>query len=447
MAWLTFGTATSPEPMSALDTQFNNVASGMELPCTASGTNAISLTPLVNFPSLPGYNELGGYRFVAVNNSSGLVTLQYNGLGFLPVYHADGVTQANVGDILTGQQYIVTFHQALNAGGGGFFFLNASTPLSTASWNQPGGRLTLQSATPVMFTNQTSINTIWYAPYQHPFCPIYNGSVMQNVQFTTSLSDQVGVALVMGGAANFPTGAPFDLFLTLIGGVPKLVATAWTNLTTRATTLSIFGGVLTNSGSMTAQTGANTSATVPINQGTFLGTMIPFPTQGLCSWIFGAGSTGGTAAQLFIANYYNPVNFVTDVVDNGVSYTYTSNTVRSARGSSTFNAQIIQPSSERAVTAAMINGQINTLAVVGAFGRTGVGFLQSAGVPTSFNVLSIVYNNSANISGGVPTVYFPLSFTGYGTVWAMEQGDGVNANGFNAGGAGVPNTLAVSAWL
>jgi len=141
------------------------------------------------------------------------------------------------------------------------------------------------------------------------------------------------------------------------------------------------------------------------------------------------------------------VNFVTTVVDNGATYTYTSNTTRSARNSATFSAQIIQPSSERAVTAAMINGQINIVAAVAAFGRTGVGFIQSSGAPTGFNVLSIVYNNSANISGGVPTVYFPLSFTGYGTVWAMEQGDGVNANGFNAGGAGVPNTLAVSAWL
>ena len=440
MAWLTFGTATSPEPMSALDTQFNNVASGMELPCTASGTNAISLTPLVNFPSLSGYNELGGYRFVAVNTSTGLVTLQYNGLGFLPVYHADGVTQANIGDFVINQQYIVTFHQALNAGGGGFFFLNASTPTTTSNWFQPGGRLTLASATPVMFSNQTAKQVIFYAPYQHPFVPIYNGAVMQNYQFTSSISDQVGLQLNMGGSANFPTGTNFDVFATLVASVPTLVATAWTNNTTRATTLAVFGGLLTNSGSMTAQTGPGTSTTVPINQGTFLGTF-QTSAQGQTQWVFGGSGSGGVAAFFNIANYYNPVLFATSVVDTGAPYTYTTGTTRQARASTGNQVNFVSPSSERAIHITRFS--TTSSVAPGASTFAGIGGVNST---TTLNVYNLVQVSGV---GGLSyatrgTMDYTFSYTGYGFVASTESGDGTNANNFDTASI---DFLQATLWL
>ena len=430
MAWLTFGTATSPEPMSALDTQFQNVASGMELPCTASGTNTISLTPLSSFPSLGSYNELGGYRFMAVNTSSAAVTLQYNGLGFLPVYHADGVTQFNIGDIAANQQYIVTFHQALNSGNGGFFGLAASTPLTTASWNQPGGRLTIQSATPVMFTNQTAKQVIFYAPYQHPFIPLYNGSTIQNYQFTSSQSDQVGLQLNMGGAANFPTGTNFDVFGFLVAGVPTLVAVAWTNNTTRATTLSVFGGFLTNSGSMTAQTGPNTSTTVPINQGTFLGTF-QTSAQGQTQWVFGGVATGGTAGALYISNYYNPVWFTTQSNDNGASYTYASTTVRQMRASAGMGTSFVSCSSERAI---FIFCQQSQSIPPNTSGTTSYGYALNA-------TNTYAAQNFMNINIPLDTIRMciagNLSFTGFGTITGNEASDGVNANTFSSGTIGI----------
>ena len=68
-----FGSATSPVAMSNLDLMFNQVGAMIEIPCSASGTNAISLTPLTNCPALTSYNELGGYRFRAVGTSTGTV--------------------------------------------------------------------------------------------------------------------------------------------------------------------------------------------------------------------------------------------------------------------------------------------------------------------------------------------------------------------------------------
>jgi hypothetical protein len=435
VAWLTFGTATSPEPMSALDTQFTNVASALDISCTASGTNAVSLTPLSTMPSLSSYFELGSYRFVAVNTTTGVVTLQYNGLGFLPVYHADGVTQANVGDFVANQQYVVTFHQALNSGGGGFYFLNASTPTTSTNYYQPGGRLTLQSATPVMFTNQLTKQVIFYCPYQHPFVPIYNGATMQNYQFTSSLSDQVGIQLNMGGAANFTSGVPFDIFATLISSSPALVATAWTNTTTRATTLSVFGGLLTNAGSMTAQTGPNTSTTVPINQGTYLGSVICNST-GSTNWQFGGTAVGGTAINFLLANYYNTVLFTSALSDSGGSYTYTSSTPRQMRASAGMAAALMLPSSERAVFVAYTESMTipaNTSGTVSC----GYGVNTTA----SYGAFVTTYNMNLPLDAFHSVGCGSFSATGYTLVNFLEGSDGTNANVFS-GGSGL-----VAVWL
>lgn len=427
--------------MSALDTMFNQAAAQISIPCSALGTNAISLTPLVNCPALTSYNELGGYRFRAVGNSTGAVTAQYNGLGFLPVYHADGVTQCNVSDIVIGEQYIFTYSAALNGGLGGFFAESPSLPLAATTWQVPGGRLTLQSAVPVMTSNQLTKQTIFYAPYNNQFCPIYNGANVQMYDFCSSTSDQVGQTFNLGGAANFPNGANFDLFLTLIGGVPAIVAIQWTNTSTRATGLSIFGGFLTNGGAATAQTGPNTSVTLPVNQGTYLGTF-NCSAQGQTQWQFGGSATGGTAGSFNIANYYNAREFVSITTDSGTTYTYTSNVVRQARASAGMQCSFVQCSSELAVLATY-TGAISTAAALNALGETGIG----VNTTTAFNIGSFIDSETAASLTAMTTSSFPFTFTGFGFVAALEASDNVNANTFGAGSAVFQNRLMVRIWL
>jgi hypothetical protein len=431
-----FGNATSPEPMSSLDTMFNQVGAMISIPCTASGTNAISLTPNVNCPALTSYNELGGYRAVAVNTSSGPVTLQYNGLGFLPVYHADGVTQAATADIQIGVQYIFTFHQALNGGLGGFYFESPSQPVAPSSWFTPGGRLTLQSAVPVMFSNQLAQQTIFYAPYQHAFCPIYNGANVQMYQFTSSLADQVGLSLALAGSASWPTTTAFDVFLTLNGGVPVLATLAWTNPTTRALGLSVFAGFLTNSGSTTMRISAVSTIPVAANQATFIGSFIT-TANGQTGWQFpGTGQNGG----FNISNYYNTVLFTGFVQDNGAAYTYTSNTTRQARASGINQITLMLTSSERAMSFNYENFCSPT-AVTGAQCVTGLGIDST----TAFATFGAVSNDAAlaaNIK--YSNVSIDLSATGFHNISANEQGDGTHANTFDSQSS---NQLSFKAWL
>ena len=442
MSWpFTFGTATSPVAASNLDNMFNQVGSGMALPCSCVGTNALSLQPLPGFPALTSYTELCGYRFRAQTNSTGAVTVQYNGLTLLPAYHADGATQVSTGDVIAGFEYVARFSQSLNSGAGGFFLESPAIPTAASTWLTPGGRLGNVSGTPVVFSSQGN-SAVFYSPYIHPFCPIYNGTSMQTVQFTSSLSDPNGINLNMAGSpATWPANTVFDMFMTLISGVPTLCSIAWSSLTTRAVNLAVWGGVLTNNSANTAQTTAG-SITLPVHQGTFLGSFMTHPTiNGNVQWIFGTAASGGGNALFQISNFYNRVLFGTQVVDNGPTYTYTSSVTRQARASVNNQIAYLQTDSERAAlfiysTFNTINSTASQSAVV-----TGIGFDNTTGLQQFFQTDNTSSTQAINVSQ-ICSVSF--SSTGYHLVTALEQSDGTNANTFDVVSH---NTLQGLIWL
>lgn len=160
MAWPTIF-ANLPggnQPLALLDGMFGQVAQMVAIPCTATGTNAITLQPIGNAPTLPSYAEFCAFRFKAAASSSSAVTAQFQALAALPVYQADGVTQVAGGNIINGREYTLVYDAALNSGGGGFYLevaafsaaaanvvrsylagLGMSTPGSSANFTvQPG---------------------------------------------------------------------------------------------------------------------------------------------------------------------------------------------------------------------------------------------------------------------------------------------------------------------
>jgi hypothetical protein len=115
------------QPASLLDTMFSITGAMGAIPCTATGTNAISLTPLTNY-YLPGaYANYQVVSFVAANSATGAVTIQLGALAFINLYMPSGL-QANSGDITANKFYIAAYNAALNSGNGGFQVFNASTP-------------------------------------------------------------------------------------------------------------------------------------------------------------------------------------------------------------------------------------------------------------------------------------------------------------------------------
>lgn len=119
---VTFATlAAGNEPLSLFDTQFGAVAALGAIPCAASGSNSITLTPLANTPTISSYVDLQpSFVFVAAQTSTGSVTANVSLVGGRNVYKWNGFVQCGAGDIVAGGVYRLTPLAALNLGSGGF---------------------------------------------------------------------------------------------------------------------------------------------------------------------------------------------------------------------------------------------------------------------------------------------------------------------------------------
>src|SRR5215469_4716294 len=119
---ITFATLNlGNQPLSDFDTQFAAVGALGTIPCTATGNNAIALTPAANTPTISSYTDLAPvFSFAAAGTSTSSVTINVNSLGARNAYKWGGAMALGAGDLVSGSIYKVTFLTALNAGAGGF---------------------------------------------------------------------------------------------------------------------------------------------------------------------------------------------------------------------------------------------------------------------------------------------------------------------------------------
>lgn len=314
-----------------------------------------------------------------------------------------------------------------------------TTPQTLTSGMTPQGRLTLQSATPVMTSTQSAQTTVYYAPYNGSYVQIWNGTYAGFYQFTSSASDTVGLSLALG--SNWAANAAFDVFVTLNSGSAALCTVAWTNTTTRATALAIYNGLQTNSAQVTCRNSNSTTLTVAANQGTYLGSFYTNGSTGTVDYIFGGSASGGTAASFGIYNYYNRVDVATNVIDSGSTYTYTTATVRQARASAGNQVKFIIGVVEGGILASVTAG-VQTTANAGAIPQWGVG-CNSTSAFTGQPAQATTTNAVVAAFAGTATAFCAPSLGVY-TVSSNENGDGTHANTFDNNSL---NTLTVQVRL
>lgn len=149
---VTFGPLTAAQ-MSQLDSNFQAVGALTTVQCTATGTNAIVLTPVANQPVVSAYGlpYPVKFGFTAAASSTGNVTLEVGSLGFLPVYTQAGV-QATTSTLANGNYYevVYTTGSIYNSGSGAWvltgYQAGSVTPLSAAAVR--GLKMTNNAGTP-----------------------------------------------------------------------------------------------------------------------------------------------------------------------------------------------------------------------------------------------------------------------------------------------------------
>ncbi len=113
--------AAGNQNLSLLDSQFNALGACVDIPCTATGSNAVLLTPAANTPSIALYTPLTPkFVWTQATTSTGSVTITIAGLAALNAYRNNGQTGVGSGDLVAGSAYTAFYVPSLNSGVGGF---------------------------------------------------------------------------------------------------------------------------------------------------------------------------------------------------------------------------------------------------------------------------------------------------------------------------------------
>lgn len=194
----------------------------------------------------------------------------------------------------------------------------------------PQGRLTLQTNTPVMITDNVSKNELFYAPKNGLLLPLWDGSkhILINTggqlsQLTTDTTKSPAAV-----AAN----SVYDIYGWLDGSTPRATRSpAWVSDVSRGAGAGTAEqdyntniGFLTNKFNITNGPAAN--------RGHFLGT-VRSDASSLLNWKLGGAAAGGSAAILGVWNNYNRILHQAQVSDSTGSWTYNSDILRQRNAS------------------------------------------------------------------------------------------------------------------
>lgn len=285
---------------------------------------------------------------------------------------------------------------------------------------EPLGRVTISSGVPVMSSSVTNANSVYYTPYHGNIIPIYDGTNMIPTVFAeiSQLTTDTTKSPAAVAASKI-----YDIFVWNDAGTLRATrGPAWTNSTTRGYTLTMTNGILLNTLAITNGPGAL--------RGTWVGT-IASNASSFIDYIFGGSASGGTAASLNVWNVYQRVSVATQVIDSGASYTYTSATIRQARGSAGNQIGFVLGAVEDGV-AFSYTERVDTVSGVAGGAGFGIGFDSTTAFGSgknSINTVGTAQQIASNTNAGIWT-------PGIGThaLSANENSDGSNANTFDTGG-------------
>lgn len=118
------------QPFSLLDQALSFTGQLGIIPCTATGTNNLVLTPIASTfpPTITAYSNYMAFSFVAPSNSNSTVTVSIAGLPALVLYSQSGQTTTSV---VNGTLYLILYDNRLNSSTGGFHVVGNPTSTRT----------------------------------------------------------------------------------------------------------------------------------------------------------------------------------------------------------------------------------------------------------------------------------------------------------------------------
>jgi hypothetical protein len=265
-------------------------------------------------------------------------------------------------------------------------------------------RLTLTSGVPVTTSDVTAATTVYLTPYKGNLRSVYNGSRWE-LRASSELS--IGVPAT--------TNTNYDVFEDYNSGTPQLVATAWTNDTTRASALALQDGVPVKSGTPTQ-----------VYRGTFRTTGV-------------SGQTEDSGKNRYVWNNYNRIMKYIGLFETTDNWSY-NGTYRQANGSTANQVNLVRGLDEDAVNIRVLGRVVNNTASIRVAG-VGVG-LDSTTINSATTSSYNQFSSSAAVSQHSEYMGYP-GIGKHSLVW-LEAGAGADTQTWygDNGGVGAQSGMA-----
>lgn len=202
---------------SQLDANYNALGALTPIPCSSSGSNVVTLTPLANTPTVSAYSNYIQFTFISASSNTSTTTAAVGALAALAVYKDTGAgpIQLSGGEIVQNCQYTIIYDSSLGGGSGGFHLKNGAT-LSVSGGTITGpvvfnGPVMVGSAANSSLSNvvSTSSSIAWAN------IPAASASIA-----TIALTGcSVGDCVFLGTPASVPTGIAFFGWVSAAGTV------------------------------------------------------------------------------------------------------------------------------------------------------------------------------------------------------------------------------------
>jgi hypothetical protein len=319
---------------------------------------------------------------------------------------------------------------------------NIATVLGSSFIIPPGGVLSPVSSTtaPIPATDATAITRIYWTPIVSNLCPIYNGTNVAPIA-----TSQIFCDLTAGAQAS---GGIYDVYMFLNAGVATLgFSPSWSAGTSGSVTLgscargtgaggtalTLVDGIKVNAVAQTLNNGA-TTYTLPINQGTYLGSVYVNSTAGQinCHVSYGQSRVWG------LWNCYNRHRLILQEGDTTLTWAYTTLGYRAANNDANNNITLFSGLAEEIFDVEYQIFNTGSLTVSATSQPVvGIGY-NSTSVPTGFTGSYVIQADSANaalinVGNTLTAKQLAPRAIGINRVTALENGNASNASTFHGG--------------
>lgn len=276
----------------------------------------------------------------------------------------------------------------------------------------PGGRLTLTTAIPVLTSDVTAATTIFYTGYKHSYIRLYTGSSW--ITFIFSELSQTLADNTKSPAAG-AVSSVYDMFVWNDAGTLRCTrGPAWATAVTRGTgagttELVRVDGTWLNNVAITNGPAAQ--------RGTYVGTIATSASGAngqLNMMFFPAAAAGGSGNRLDVWNMYNRVAVASTCRDSTNTWAYTTATWRAANNNTANRITVVCGLNEDAVSAVfssqVFNGTSNSVMRNGIGLDSTTAWVGMPGVATG--------DGASTVIGAAVAIYSGL--TGLGSHYYQE---------------------------